>query len=130
MAKGMRRHARQSGPATGTSKDRTDVLGALKALNATAKSGERRVSELTRVGTFTKPYELLACVRAYVDFLREEQGTLKTERTRLTKLKGDLLDLEYKQKSKELVRMDIVEREWFALTRTARDGVQNIPSRV
>ncbi|HKC96121.1 MAG TPA: hypothetical protein VKB81_19075, partial [Nitrospira sp.] len=65
----MRRHARQSGPATGTSKDRTDVLGALKALNATAKSGERRVSELTRVGTFTKPYELLACVRAYVDFL-------------------------------------------------------------
>jgi hypothetical protein len=100
-----------------------------KQLAAVLGIGERRVSELTRVRTFVKPYELLTCVRSYVDFIRQDQGSLRTERTRVAKLKADLLELTYKQRSGELVLRSAVGKAWFHATRTCRDNVLNLPAR-
>jgi hypothetical protein len=101
-----------------------------KQLAAVLGIGERRVSELTRVRTFKRPYELLACVRSYVDFLRQDQGSLKTERTRVTKLKGDLLDLEYKQRRGELIPKAVIDTVWWDGNRRIRDNVMNVPARL
>ena len=91
---------------------------------------ERRISELTRVGLFHKPYELLACVHAYLGFLRQDVGPLKDQRVRVAKLKGDLLQLEYEELVGALVSRSAIDRAWFQATREARDGLKNIPARV
>jgi hypothetical protein len=109
----------------------------LKPIRCTARDlagvlelSERRVSELTRVKVFTKPYVLQSSVTAYVGFLRVEAGGLKDERTRCAKLKADLLDLNLQERRGILVKKDAVRQEEFSKARQVRDGVLNVPSRV
>lgn len=109
----------------------------LKPIPCTAKDvasalglHERRISELTRVGTFQKPYELIACVQAYCRFLREDVGGLRDQRVRVAKLKGDLLQLDYQERLGSLVEEAEIEKIWFTETRRVRDNLFNIPDRV
>jgi hypothetical protein len=108
----------------------------LKSIPCTAKTlavviglSERRVSELTRVRVFTKPYDLVACVQAYVRFLRTEPGKLKDERARLVKAQASLEELKLRARTGELVRRDAVGKRVFAMNRSTRDNFLNLPSR-
>lgn len=91
---------------------------------------ERRVSELTRVQVFTKPYELTRDVRAYCRFLRQDVGGLRDARVRVAKLRGDLLQLEFQTRTGELVPQREVDNDFFRLGNQAKEGLANIPFRV
>jgi hypothetical protein len=101
-----------------------------KQLAAVLGISERRVSELTRVHTFVKPYELLTCVQAYIAFLRRDHGSLKAERTRATRLKADLLELQYKERSGQLIPKALIDKVWWDGNRRIRDNVLNVPARL
>jgi len=103
-----------------TARDLAGVLGL----------SERRVSELTRVKVFVKPYVLQSSVAAYVGFLRVEAGGLKDQRTRCAKLKADLLELDLSERSGTLVKKDAVTAQEFSTGRRVRDGLRNIGARV
>lgn len=95
---------------------------------------ERRITQLVTAGVLPARglagFDLAASVRGYIAFLGTHGGDLKTERTRCAKLKADLLQLQVKERTGELVEKAEVEREQFTLYRRVRDGLQNIPSRV
>ncbi len=101
-----------------------------KQLAAALELSERRISELTRVGTFRRPYELLVSVKAYIVFLRQDSGSLKVERTRCAKLKADLLQLDYRLRAGELIELAAAQAEWFKVARTVRDRFLAMPSRL
>jgi hypothetical protein len=44
--------------------------------------------------------------------------------------KAEIARLEYEERIKKLVRVDLVEAEWFRLARLIRDAVLNVPARV
>jgi hypothetical protein len=109
----------------------------LKAIPCTAKDlalaidlGERRVSELTRVGLFRKPYDLVVCVQAYIRFLRTEPGKLTDERARLVKAQASLAEINLRARTGELVERSAVATRVFTLNRQTRDQILNVPSRV
>ena len=100
-----------------------------KQLAAVLGISERRISELTRVETFVKPYELVRCVQAYVAFLRSTPGNLTDERARLTRALASMAELKLRQKSGDLVDRTAVDGQFFKLARTVRDNFQNLPPR-
>jgi hypothetical protein len=101
-----------------------------KELALAVELSERRVSALTSSGIFTKPYDLVRCVRAYIRFLKKPTGALTDERARLTKAQADLFELKLKRQSGELVLRSAVEAEVFRMARMVRDQFMNVPSRI
>lgn len=95
---------------------------------------DRRVRDLVKTGvlpgTTAAGYDLMTAVPAYIDFLRRDAGDLKAERTRVAKLKADLLALDYDVRRKELVPWSEIEPALFKSSRTCRDQLLNIPSRL
>jgi phage terminase Nu1 subunit (DNA packaging protein) len=109
----------------------------LKVMRCTARElasvlvlSERRISELTRIGTLRKPYELATSVKAYLRFLRSNRGTLTHERSRLVKAQADVAELNFRERRGELVERQAVADAEFRMGRQVRDQVLNIPSRV
>jgi phage terminase Nu1 subunit (DNA packaging protein) len=108
----------------GSKRDLAELLGI----------SERRITDLITAGILPKRgpngFDLVASVQGYIAFLKSEPGTLKAERTRVTKLKADLLELEFRQKKGELILKDVADRCVFASSRATRTNLHNIAPRV
>jgi hypothetical protein len=100
-----------------------------KELALAVELSERRVSALTTSGIFSKPYDLIKCARAYINFLKKPTGSLTGERARLTKAQADWHELKLRQKTGELVEIASVSKQIFTMVRQTRDQFQNIPAR-
>jgi hypothetical protein len=109
----------------GTRNDLSNALGL----------SERRISQLAADRIIPRPtssgrYDLIRCVRSYIDHLRKEKGTLTEERTLLVRAKRQRAELDLKQKQGELVNKWEYDQKAFAFARRTRDRLQNVPDRV
>jgi hypothetical protein len=93
---------------------------------------EQRVGVLTKTGVLTRGphgYDLRAAVRSYVIFLRSKTGGLTAERARLVKAQASLAEIKLRARTGEFVDRRAVERAIFAMNRTTRDNLLNVPAR-
>ena len=111
-----------------------DLIGSKRELADLLGLSERRLTELAKAGVIPargpQGFDLKASVKGYLQFLKTDPGSLKGERTRCAKLKGDLLQLDVAVRRGELVN----KREWDTLTwrcfRVARDNFHNVGARL
>ena len=52
----------------------------------------------------------------------------KAERTRLTRARANKVELEVSEKSKELIPLETVEREWFKIASAIKNRLLSIPN--
>ncbi|MGI9202655.1 MAG: hypothetical protein ACR2Q3_01525, partial [Woeseiaceae bacterium] len=99
----------------------------------------RRVQQLEVEGVIEKlehgKYDLIECVRSIIDArLRSASGSVaseaeKTQRTRLTKAKADIAELNRRELAGDLVRVDVQRRNLDQLAREVRSNLETIPDR-
>jgi hypothetical protein len=95
---------------------------------------ERRVSQLVLENVLPRPkagaYDLVGCVRGYVDSLRQQKGSLTEERVGLTRAKRLKAELDLRQREGELLEKFSVEQQAFENARQVRDRLNLIPDRI
>ena len=99
----------------------------------------RRVQQLEVEGVIEKlehgKYDLIECTRAIVDArVRKASGSAaseaeKKQRTRLTRAKADIAELNRRELAGELVRVDVQRRNLDQLAREVRSNLETIPDR-
>lgn len=99
----------------------------------------RRVQQLEVEGEIEKlehgKYDLVECVRAIVDArVRKAQGSAasereKKERTRLTKHRADIAELNHRELAGELFRKNVQRRNLDQLAREIKSNLETIPDR-
>jgi hypothetical protein len=100
-----------------------------------------RISQLTSQGVIPRQergrYEVVPVVRAYIKFLRERavRGDVhgddySTHRTRLTKARADITEMERAQMENRLIPSSDVELTWNSLVSNARNRLIAIPTKV
>ena len=92
----------------------------------------RRVHQLAADGTLPKPtargaFPLADSVKAFVAYV---SGREEAPRTRLGRLRADLLELELRRKSGELVDAESVRLAQFAKARRVRDALESMRVRL
>jgi phage terminase Nu1 subunit (DNA packaging protein) len=100
----------------------------------------QRVTQLVNEGIIPRKergrYELVPVVQAYIKYLRER--SLKSDvhgddynahRTRLTKAKADLAEMEKAQIEEQLIPADDVERVWIEVSQNMRQKLLALPQR-
>jgi len=108
-----------------------------KALDLT----ERRINQLVADGTLQKSergrYELIPTIQAYVKFLREKAvnsdvgaDDYAVQRTRLTKAKADMAEMEKDQMANVLIPANDVADAWEAMVSNMRAKMLSIPTKV
>ena len=110
-----------------------DLIGSKRDLADLLGLSERRLTELAKAGVIPargpQGFDLTASVRGYIAFLKSDPGTLRTERTRYAKIKADLLELQFKFRTGELVDRRAVDSLLFTGNRRVRDNFLNLPAR-
>ena len=102
---------------------------------------ERRVNQLAKDGVLPKTargrYELVPVVRAYIAYLRQKavnsdvgKDDWGTQRTRLTKLKADMAEMEKRQMEDSLIPADDVSDAWEAMVSNMKAKMLSLPSKV
>jgi phage terminase Nu1 subunit (DNA packaging protein) len=102
---------------------------------------ERRVNQLAKEGVLPKTargrYELVPVVRAYIAYLRQKavnsdvsRDDWQTQRTRLTKLKADMAEMEKLQMQDRLIPADDVSDAWEAMVSNMKAKMLSLPSKV
>lgn len=100
-----------------------------------------RISQLTSQGVIPRQergrYEVVPVVRAYIKFLRERavRGDVhgddySTHRTRLTKARADITEMERAQMENRLIPSSDVEVTWNSIVSNARNRLIAIPTKV
>ena len=100
-----------------------------------------RISQLTSQGVIPRQergrYEVVPVVRAYIKFLRERavRGDVhgddySTHRTRLTKARADITEMERAQMENRLIPSTDVELAWNSIVSNARNRLIAIPTKV
>lgn len=99
----------------------------------------RRVQQLEVEGEIEKlqhgKYDLIECVRSIVDArVRKASGSVaseaeKKQRTRLTKNKADIAELNHRELAGQLVRVEVQRRNLDQLAREIRSNLETIPDR-
>ena len=101
----------------------------------------QRVNQLVREGIIPKHergrYEVIHVVRAYIKFLRERavRGDVhgddySTHRTRLTKARADITEMERAQMENRLIPAPDVELAWNSIISNVRNRLIAIPTKV
>jgi len=110
------------------------LIGSKRQLAEMLNLSERRITDLVTAKILpargAKGFDLVASVRGYLAFLKAKTGSLTAERTRVAKLKGDLLELDLSERAGTLVKKDAVRQQTFIEARRTRDGVLNVPARI
>ena len=102
---------------------------------------ERRIQQLSREGVIPKAergqYDLVAAVRGYVVYLREQAVRAQAgapdfgaERARLIKAKADLAEMEADGRRGELLPADAVEAAWTSVLARLRARLLVLPDRL
>src|SRR5262245_14252346 len=105
-----------------------------KQLGAALNLTVQRVEQLVKTGILPGPtgkHDPVKAVRAYIAFLNQRLtgGDLKGARIAKYEIETKRRELEYRQRSGELVLYSVVNNQLYAMARTARDRLQTIPSR-
>lgn len=101
----------------------------------------QRVLQLVKEGVIPKHergrYELVPVVNAYVQFLRKKKivgnvhgDDYSTHRTRLTKARADITEMERAQMENRLIPSSDVELAWNSIVSNARNRLIAIPTKV
>ena len=92
---------------------------------------ERRVTDLVHLGKIPRPngagYDLPACVRGYVKFLRSKEASLTDERARLTSAQATLAELKLRVQEGDLLEAGSIQHHWMNLLATFRVRMLIIP---
>lgn len=102
---------------------------------------ERRVNQLAKEGVLPKAargrYELVPVVRAYISYLRDRAvnsdvgpDDYATQRTRLTKAKADMAEMEKQQMENSLIPAEDVSDAWEAMVSNMKAKMLSLPSKV
>lgn len=102
---------------------------------------ERRVNQLAKEGVLPKAargrYELVPVVRAYISYLRDRAvnsdvgpDDYATQRTRLTKAKADMAEMEKEQMANRLIPAADVGDAWEAMVSNMRAKMLSLPTKV
>jgi len=113
----------------------------LKTIARTLDLTERRVNQLVKEGTLPKTergrYELIPVVQAYIKFLREKSvntdvgaDDYAAQRTRLTKAKADMAEMEKDQMANSLIPASDVGDAWEAMVSNMRAKMLSLPTKV
>lgn len=97
----------------------------------------RRIQQLVKDGIVQRDsrgqYDLVALVRGYVGYLREQLGRgpdQNEERARLLSAKAELAEMEAAEKAGRLVDAEEMERAIFSAVRDIRQAFAALPDRV
>jgi phage terminase Nu1 subunit (DNA packaging protein) len=101
----------------------------------------RRVQQLSAEGVIPKAergrYELVPAIQGYIRYLKERSIKADTSgddynahRTRLTKTRADLAELEKAQIEEQLIPASDVERAWIDVSQNMRQKLLAFPQRV
>ena len=101
----------------------------------------QRVLQLVKEGVIPKHergrYELVPVVNAYVQFLRKKKivgnvhgDDYSTHRTRLTKGRADIIEMEKAQMESRLIPAEDVEQTWTSIVSNTRNRLISIPTKV
>jgi len=101
----------------------------------------QRVSQLVKEGVIPKHergrFELVPVANAYIQFLRQKRivgnvhgDDYATQRTRLTKGRADIIEMEKAQMESRLIPADDVEQTWNSIISNARNRFIAIPTKV
>lgn len=112
----------------------------IKTIARALELTERRVNQLVKDGVLPKTergrYELIPVVQAYVKFLREKSvnsdvgaDDYAAQRTRLTKAKADMAEMEKDQMASVLIPASDVGDAWEAMVSNMRARMLAIPSK-
>ena len=123
--------------------DRSPIIVSLRTVSEYIDLSVTEVSRLCRAGALPQPprrgaYELRATVRAYVLHLRGYRGQSKervtdayqNERTRLTRHKADMAEIERRRVQGELVPLTDVNRAWATVVTALRMRLLSIPTKL
>ena len=102
---------------------------------------ERRVNQLVKDGVLPKTergrYELIPVVQAYVKFLREKSvntdvgaDDYAAQRTRLTKAKADMAEMEKDQMASVLIPAEDVGDAWETMASNMRAKMLSLPAKI
>lgn len=100
----------------------------------------QRVTQLVNEGILPRKergrYELVPVVRAYIKYLRERGirsdvhgDDYNAHRTRLTKAKADMAEMEKAQIEEQLIPANDVEKVWFEVSQNMRQKLLSLPQR-
>jgi phage terminase Nu1 subunit (DNA packaging protein) len=98
----------------------------------------RRVQQLVKEGVIPRPksrgqYEIMPCVVGYIRHLNAmlngDEGDLLTERTRLTRLQAEKIELDIAEREERLIEVAAAERAWSEMVGAFRAKALNIPVR-
>ncbi|MDR2365422.1 MAG: hypothetical protein LBD68_06145 [Zoogloeaceae bacterium] len=98
----------------------------------------RRVQQLVKEGVIPKPvsrgqYEVVPSVVGYIRRLKAmldgESGDLLTERTRLTRLQAEKIEIDIAEREEKLIEVAAAERAWSDMIGAFRAKLLNIPER-
>ena len=100
----------------------------------------QRISQLVNDGVIPRSargrYELVPAVKAYIQFLRKRptnndpgDDDYATQRTRLTKAKADMAEMEKEQMANNLIPADDVSNAWDIMTSNMRSRLLSIPTK-
>lgn len=101
----------------------------------------RRVQQLSAEGVIPKAergrYELVPAIQGYIRYLKERSIKADTSgddynahRTRLTKARADLAEMEKEQIREQLIPASDVERAWIDVSQNMRQKLLAFPQRV
>lgn len=119
----------------------SETVVPLKTIARALDLTERRVNQLVKDGVLPKTergrYELIPVVKAYVNFLRNNSvnsdvgaDDYAAQRTRLTKAKADMAEMEKLQMEDSLIPADDVENAWDTMVSNMRAKMLSLPSKV
>jgi len=103
---------------------------------------DRRVQELVKEGVIPKSdhgrYELAPCVQGYIRYLQERSHKntpvagpdYHIEKSRLTKLQADKVQINNDRELSDLVNAAEVEREWSLVISDCKNRLLSIPSKM
>ena len=100
----------------------------------------QRVLQLVKEGVIPKKergrYELVPVVRGYIKYLRERGlradvhgDDYNAHRTRLTKVRADMAEIEKAQIEEQLIPIGDVESVWMAVSQNMRQKLLSLPQR-
>lgn len=116
------------------------AIGSVGVLAAYLGLTEMRIQQLAQEKVIEKlshgHYDLQQCVSKYCEYIRgvsrgsDSAKAEQIERTRLTKVRADMGELEHAEKVGALIQADVVQRQGFTLAVILKNNLLSIPDRL